>query len=165
MPPMIPEEERFTVMVAANNTSASRTALDHAIKLCGALRVKCKLYVVYFIALNPKQTLPYIDHLEKAYNMEIQSNAETDVEEGKKYLAEHTVGKHFSYEFVQVEGEGETGPLIEEYIRENHTDLDLFIVGTRNLGGLQKWALGSVSDYCLHHLECPVTVVKDVVKS
>lgn len=44
-----------------------------------------------------------------------------------------------NYEFIEVEGEGETGPLIEEYINETHPDLDLLVVGTRNLGGLKRY--------------------------
>ncbi len=78
-----------------------------------------------------------------------------------------------NYEFIQIEGEGETGELIEvnlqiqyhdfkEYINENHADVDLVVCGTRNQGTLKRWALGSVSDYCVHHLKCAVMVVKDL---
>ncbi|KAI8590674.1 hypothetical protein HDU88_007695 [Geranomyces variabilis] len=156
-----PSANPLKIIVAANNTPSARKALDYALALCSKIPPACyRLEVVHFTALNPQQTLPYIDHLERAYNMEIQEAAEKDVAVCKKYLNEHFAGK-IKYEFIEVEGEGETGPLIEEYISESHPDLDLFIVGTRNLGSLQRWALGSVSDYCLHHLRCPVTVVKD----
>ncbi|KAJ3016255.1 hypothetical protein HKX48_004136 [Thoreauomyces humboldtii] len=148
------------IIVAANNTPSAYHALAYTLSLCARLPAESYvLEVVHFCALNPKQSLPYIDHLERAYNMEIQENSEKDVAECKAYLAKHA-GK-VVYEFISVEGEGETGPLIEEYVNESYPDPDLFIVGTRNLGTLQRWALGSVSDYCLHHLRCPVTIVKD----
>ncbi len=100
------------------------------------------------------------DHLEKSYNMEIQQNAAGEIQTCKDYVFEKYGGR-ISYEFVEVEGEGEIGPIIDEYIQNNHPDLNLLVVGTRNLGGLKKWVLGSVSDYCIHHIKCPVTVVKE----
>ncbi|KAJ3051342.1 hypothetical protein HK097_007673 [Rhizophlyctis rosea] len=150
----------YKVMVAANNTPSSYKALQTAVDLCLRLKCEYKVYIVYFVALNPGRVLPYLDHLEKAYNMEIQSNAEKDVAECKEYFSKNYAGR-VNYEFVEVEGEGETGPLIEEYVNETHPDLNLLVLGTRELGTLKRWALGSVSDYCMHHLKCPIVVVKD----
>ena len=69
---------------------------------------------------------------------------------------------------------GETGVLIEEFVNEKFPDLDLLVVGTRNQTAFKRyvnlkfinvffvrWALGSVSDFCIHHLKCPVAVIKD----
>ncbi|KAI8822391.1 uncharacterized protein EV422DRAFT_396652 [Fimicolochytrium jonesii] len=149
------------IMVAANNSPAAFCALDYARRLCEKLgNVQYDLLVVYFVALNPQRNVPYLDHLERAYNMDIQDTAEKDVGLCKAYLKTHYNGR-VNYRFLEVEGEGETGPLMEEFVNESHSDLDLFIIGTRNLGTLQRWAFGSVSDYVLHHLSCPVTVVKD----
>ncbi|KAJ3078759.1 Ubiquitin carboxyl-terminal hydrolase 22 [Quaeritorhiza haematococci] len=153
-------DKLYKVVVAVNNSPASFKALDQAVSLCQNLACPYKLFIIYVVALNPPQTLPYIDHLEKAYNVEIQSNAVAEVEACKDYLTKKYAGK-VTYDFNEVEGEGETGPLIEEYILENHPDLDLLIVGTRNLGTLKRWVLGSVSDHLVHNMNCPVMVVKD----
>jgi nucleotide-binding universal stress UspA family protein len=60
-----------------------------------------------------------------------------------------------------VEGPGEVGPLIEEYISKNFDEnLEMVYVGTRNNGALKRWVLGSVSEYLVHHLTVPVCVVK-----
>jgi hypothetical protein len=33
-------------------------------------------------------------------------------------------------------------------------------MGSRGLGALKRTFLGSVSDYCVHHCECPVAIVR-----
>ncbi|KAJ3018204.1 UNVERIFIED_CONTAM: hypothetical protein HDU68_011277 [Siphonaria sp. JEL0065] len=38
---------------------------------------------------------------------------------------------------------------------------EMFVVGTRGMGLIQKAMIGSVSDHLLHHLECPVIVVHE----
>ena len=82
------------------------------------------------------------------------------VKECQSYLERYS-GK-VNYQFIKVEGEGEIGPLMEGYIKQQLPDLDMVYVGTRNNGPLKRWALGSVSDYLVHHLITPVCVVKDL---
>lgn len=73
--------------------SACLTPLALTVNLCVNLKVDYRLFIVFVVALNPKQSLPYIDHLEKAYNMEIQSNAERDVAQCKEFLHKKYAGK------------------------------------------------------------------------
>src|SRR5690242_2952827 len=37
---------------------------------------------------------------------------------------------------------------------------DLLVLGSRGLGFVKKMLLGSVSDYCVSHAECPVLIVR-----
>ncbi|XWS43299.1 hypothetical protein CRYUN_Cryun16bG0091000 [Craigia yunnanensis] len=43
--------------------------------------------------------------------------------------------------------------------------VDLLILGNRNLGKIKRAFLGSVSDYCMHHANCPVLIVKPSVEA
>eukprot|EP00999_Lentomonas_sp_LEN2_P001171 NODE_2181_length_630_cov_73.882704_g2131_i0.p1 GENE.NODE_2181_length_630_cov_73.882704_g2131_i0~~NODE_2181_length_630_cov_73.882704_g2131_i0.p1 ORF type:complete len:151 (+),score=36.41 NODE_2181_length_630_cov_73.882704_g2131_i0:132-584(+) len=37
---------------------------------------------------------------------------------------------------------------------------DMLIMGTRGMGAIKRALLGSVSDYALHHCDCPVVIVR-----
>jgi nucleotide-binding universal stress UspA family protein len=43
---------------------------------------------------------------------------------------------------------------------ESAAGVDLLVVGARGLGGFAGLVLGSVSDQCVRHAPCPVTVVR-----
>jgi nucleotide-binding universal stress UspA family protein len=43
---------------------------------------------------------------------------------------------------------------------EQSRDADLLIVGSRGHGGFTQLLLGSVSQQCAHHSECPVVIVR-----
>ncbi|KAI8811015.1 hypothetical protein BJ742DRAFT_166173 [Cladochytrium replicatum] len=157
--PTSASHEPYRVAVAMNNTGASYHALDTAVSICArfAPHTDYKIYVVHVVALNPPQSIPYLDHLERAYNLEIRATAEAEVEACRKYL-ESKYADRINYEFLQVEGEGDTGSLVLAYVEG--IGVDLLVVGSRALGNLKRTVLGSVSDHCVHHASVPVLVVK-----
>ncbi|OMH83750.1 Universal stress protein A-like protein [Zancudomyces culisetae] len=53
---------------------------------------------------------------------------------------------------------GEPGPELCGKVEE--IGADLLVLGTRDLSGLKRVFLGSVSEYCCRHAACPVTIVR-----
>lgn len=53
---------------------------------------------------------------------------------------------------------GEPGPVIVDYINKN--GIDIAIIGSRGLNGLQEFVLGSVSHKVAKRANCPVLIVK-----
>jgi nucleotide-binding universal stress UspA family protein len=53
---------------------------------------------------------------------------------------------------------GDAAELIIEKVSEYKADV--LMMGSRGIGMLKRAFIGSVSDYCLHHSNCPVLIVK-----
>ncbi|KAL1204724.1 Universal stress protein A-like protein [Cardamine amara subsp. amara] len=54
--------------------------------------------------------------------------------------------------------EGDAKDMICEAVEEMH--VDFLVLGSRGLGKIRRAFLGSVSDYCAHHANCPILIVK-----
>ncbi|KAI9187861.1 hypothetical protein H9P43_002252 [Blastocladiella emersonii ATCC 22665] len=147
----------YTVVVAVDSSVPSLHAFDAAARLVARL-AEYRLVVIHCTALNKTSRFPYFDHLDKAYNLEIQDESRAAINECKAYLRQFD--DLVDYELVEVEGEGDVGPLIERYLADNVPECDLVVIGTHNHQGLKKMLYASVSQYCVEHLPYPVTVVK-----
>ncbi|RKP10491.1 hypothetical protein THASP1DRAFT_27729 [Thamnocephalis sphaerospora] len=152
-------DSEYTIVVAVDSVRTSGRAINHAFYLASKLGTPYRLIVLHAVALNRPQGLPYIDNLDKASNIDIKAQAKQTVAQIHDYIRRFD-GK-VDYEIKTVEAQGNVGPVIEAYIVENYPRLDLLITGTRNHQGLKKLMLGSTSEYFVHHLSCPVTIVKE----
>ncbi|ORZ29960.1 hypothetical protein BCR44DRAFT_28252 [Catenaria anguillulae PL171] len=160
-PPNSGSNRVFTLVCAVDASIPSLQAFDAAANLVLHMHPSnYRLIVVYIVALNSESKMPYFDHLDKAYNLEIQDEARHAITECKAYLSRYDHHTNLQYEFVTVEGEGEVGPVLHAYLKESIPETDMVVVGTHNYQGLKKMLYGSVSEYCLQNLPYPVTVVK-----
>lgn len=138
---------QFKIIVPLDNSDPSWEALSFASDLASSLSTPHKLILVHVAALNPATSLPGLDHLDKAANMDILAKSDKEVEKVRTRLQTLYGDKRLNYELVEVEGEGEVGPVIVEYVMTAHKDAKLVCVGSRNLSGLKKWFEGSVSGW------------------
>lgn len=78
--------------------------------------------------------------------------AEELIENATREASSEDSGVHIERRVV----EGAPGAVLVEESR----DADLLVVGSRGHGGFAGLLLGSVSQQCAHHAECPVVIVR-----
>ncbi|KAJ3293761.1 adenine nucleotide alpha hydrolases-like protein [Rhizoclosmatium globosum] len=82
-------------------------------------------------------------------------------------IASHNMLKKFAYRLME-QNKGVVvrcialvgDPRTELVEAAKSLNAEMMVVGTRGMGLIQKAMIGSVSDHLLHHLECPVIVVR-----
>lgn len=103
---------------------------------------------------------PYLEAYEgkrRSYEHQVQAQFECAYQLLSKYRIK--ILEKFSDAIIEVFVlEGDPGKAIVEFA--NNNDVDLLIMGSRGLGALKRAFLGSVSDYCIHNLSCPIMIVK-----
>lgn len=55
-------------------------------------------------------------------------------------------------------GRGEVRDEVVDFVETSKADL--LVIGSRGLGALKRTFVGSTSDYCVHHVHCPIVIVK-----
>lgn len=137
------------IVVPYDGSQHAERALEHAVRLADSLQAT--LDVVYVDPTQSQlleQPLAIPTHELNAYFTE-------EEQEVKERLTALTSSAHPSRVTVL---QGHAGKEIVRYAAD--VNADLIIVGSRGLGTLQEWMLGSVSHYVAQHASCAVTIVK-----
>jgi len=151
----------YKILVAAEESDISYNAIQYAFDLCSRLSTSYTLSIIYIVALNPETNVPFLHSLDRASNLNILLEAKESAAKIKDYLKKcESIHSDVSYQFIEHEDHGLVGEILKGYIEKNQPDLNLLIVGSRNLDGLQKLVLSSTSDYLIKNVRCPVTIVK-----
>jgi nucleotide-binding universal stress UspA family protein len=61
---------------------------------------------------------------------------------------------------IEVEGHALESQHPAQTLVERSKGADLLVVGSRGRGGFKRLMLGSVSQQCAHHAECPLVIVR-----
>lgn len=148
----------YKIVVAADGSAVSMKAIRYAINLSIKLNIPYKLDILYAVGLNPSGTTSFglLSGLDRMNNVDIQEDAKENISKLNSYLSEYT--EKVKYEVIAREEVCDVGDIIKKYTDE--ISPDMLVIGSSNKEGIQKFILGSVSDYCLHHCECPVTIIK-----
>lgn len=157
------EGQMGTIVVGVDGSDASQAALRWASEEAGLRNADLK--VVYAYDYQP----PWRQH---RYGDEIMSSG-TDTERMRERL-EHDAAEAREHAEALVRDiaadVGDGGVKVEalaiahsnpaEALVEASTDADLLVVGSRGRGGFKGLVLGSVSQQCVQHATCPVSVIR-----
>lgn len=137
------------ILVAYDGSNLSRKAISHAAALAESYEATLTVLHVYqvplvnngdfMVTLPPDWSQQYMDHSFK-------------VLEEAKGLVPATVKAEFKLI------DGDPANTILDYTGENGTDL--IVLGSRGLGGIREFVLGSVSHNVMQHAKTPVLIVK-----
>ncbi|TDD22664.1 universal stress protein, partial [Nonomuraea diastatica] len=135
------------VVVGDDGSDDSEAAVTYAIDQA---RVRyLPLHVVF------AWQMPIAPPLAAGYSMIIETVREQDL----RRAAERVAPWQEANPDVEIVGEQVAGHPADVLIRAGGT-ADLVVVGSRGLGGFASAVLGSISHAVLHHVTCPVAVVR-----
>jgi nucleotide-binding universal stress UspA family protein len=140
-----------TITVAIDGSTNAEEALRYATDL--AKRYGAELTVVAVAPIHPV----YLSPTEPWVSAEVMQS------EGDHYrsIVDRSVKQAQSAGLTKVTGVCLEGVIVDELMGhlEQHPP-DLFVVGSRGLSTAKRLFIGSVSEALLHHVNCPMLVVR-----
>ena len=143
-----------TILLPTDRSEYSKKAMEHVVELAEKFNSRVVLLHVYDVPDEFADRAMLYD-LDDAYLTGIEKNLR---EYGHKLLDDIKVEmKSKGVEAETMLKKGKAGPAIKEAIGEINGDL--VVMGSRGLGLVKRFVLGSVSNYVIHHTTCPVLIV------
>lgn len=139
------------ILAAYDGSKAANKALDKAIELCKTTP-EAQLEVLHVYDFPRFYVAEGFVPVPASMNKDFYELAERTVEEAKKRVV--AAGLEPKVEMVQ----GAPAETILEYAQKSGADL--IVIGSRGLGGIREFVLGSVSHNVVQHARIPVLVVK-----
>jgi nucleotide-binding universal stress UspA family protein len=151
------------ILVPLDGSAHSTRALDIAIQIAKKFGGKIALIHVYSIVagtiIMPEPTTLTPPGVPVMAPLEISKIADTARKAGNRILDDGE--QKAKAENVQVEKILEEGHVVQEIIRTaKEGSFDLIVIGARGVSRIRELLLGSVTDGVIHHVSCPVLVVK-----
>lgn len=139
------------ILLAYDGSKASNKALDRAIELAKATPGS-SIQVLHAFDFPRVFIGEGLAPIPASVNKDFYDLAEQTVDEAKKRLADE--GVNFNVEMIQ----GAPAETILKYAKDNGSDV--IVIGSRGLGGIREFVLGSVSHNVVQHSRIPVLVIK-----
>uniref|UniRef100_A0A1D1XNI4 Universal stress protein A-like protein n=1 Tax=Anthurium amnicola TaxID=1678845 RepID=A0A1D1XNI4_9ARAE len=148
-----------TIVIALDHSEHSQHAFSWAVK--NFLRKECDKVVL--VNVRPVPTVPGPYAIGAAYMdfSEVVSSLEDQYRSNSHSLLKDFAGKLKTQGF-ECKAIAMRGDARDELVRKvDEVKADALVIGSRGLGVFKRTILGSVSDYCSHHCNCTVVIVKD----
>lgn len=149
------------ILVAFDGSEASKHALDHAVSMADIMNTE-----VHIVSVVPRVMMPVFP--DEGFGAAPVTAAQdmSDYQERMKTVygkslveAEQDIKNHYPDLKVYTRlMEGRPSATIVEEAENN--DMDLIVIGSRGLGGITGWILGSTSRNIVENCTKPVLVVK-----
>lgn len=139
------------ILLAYDGSKAANKALGRAVELTKA-NPDATLHVVHAYDFPRFFVGEGLAPIPASLNKDVYDIAVQTTEEIKERI-EHS-GVNGQVNMIQ----GAPAEVILEYAKQN--DIDLIVIGSRGLGGIREFVLGSVSHNVVQHAAIPVLVVK-----
>ncbi|MEM3458838.1 MAG: universal stress protein [Candidatus Bathyarchaeia archaeon] len=151
------------ILVPLDGSEHSLKALNVAIQIAKKFEAKLTLIHVYSVTIRPiimpeptTLTPPGVPIMTP---LEISKVAEAAREVGNRILGDGE--EKAKAEGIQVEKILAEGHVVQEIIRAaKEGNYDLIVIGARGISRVREMLLGSVTDGVIHHVSCPVLVIK-----
>lgn len=151
------KEKEQKMMVAIDESECSHYALEWALRNLRPRRlllltVQPLAPLTYLPAGSPLGPSVVSPELIRSVREHQRQLTQALLHKGKAICADHGVDAETVIEV------GDPKETISEAAEK--LNVDLLILGSHSRGPIQRFFLGSVSNYCTHHAKCPVLVVK-----
>lgn len=151
-----------TIVVGVDGSDESKQALRWAAEEAALRRADLRVVHTYDDKPPLRAFVPPADGMSAEQRRHWYENLEREAshvwQQAEEFVA--SVVREVAPEGVEVE----TVVLRERHpahaLVEQSDGAEMLIVGSRGLGGFTGLVLGSVSQHCLHHATCPVTVIR-----
>lgn len=149
------------ILVAFDGSEASKHALDHAVSIADMIKAK-----IHIVSVVPRVMMPVFP--DEGFGAAPVTAAQdmSDYQERMKTVygksleeALQDISNHYPHLVVETKlMEGRPSATIVEEAESN--DMDLIVIGSRGLGGITGWILGSTSRNIVENCTKPILVVK-----
>ncbi|MBE3587235.1 MAG: universal stress protein [Thermoanaerobacteraceae bacterium] len=141
------------ILVPVDGSHRSAMAAEHAAKL--AALCKAHLTVLHVVPPLPPYVNRYEDRLGEVYR-----KVQEQMEENGAEILNRTREELAKYN-VDLETKAIWGNPADEICREAREGrYDLIVMGSRGLGEIRGYLMGSVSNRVVRHASCPVLIVR-----
>ncbi len=147
------------ILVAYDDGNQARKALDAAMEIAHSMGATIHLVAAYALPIVYQSTVSlegiYPDNtaIMKYLQENSQSHLAAILEEAATRVKNENIPVHT--EIL----EGNPGRVIVQYIEEQ--GIDMVAVGSHNRTAVNRFFMGSVSNYILQHVKCLVLIAKD----
>jgi nucleotide-binding universal stress UspA family protein len=142
------------ILLASDGSDHALHAAEAAAEIAKRFNARVTLLTVFD---PPVMTPPFLGGPEPIIDAEVFIRTADEIQDAVEKRTGDILVKHG----VRFESRREVGHPVDQIVTFAEKEkVDLIVMGSRGLGGLQSFLLGSVSDRVLHHAHCPVLIIR-----